>query len=349
MLRRPCGILGHALLLIVTCEVSWSFSVFGQTSSSGENRDLEQRRFRFAAIDDASLGLWDGEKPVVVYNHGARSKGGDPSTPPHRSYIHPLYGLDGEILTDDFPADHLHHRGIFWAWPHVTVDGHHYDLWMQSGIECRFHQWTVQKTDRDHALLGVENLWYVGARPVMREQLLLRVHRADLQGRAIDLTLTWTPIDRPITLGGAEEKSYGGLTIRYAPGTETQITVPSGLTKDDLYMTRLPWADFTRVWTGQDKPSGAAVFIHPANPDHPPTWLTRHYGALCVGWPGVQPKTLEAGKPVQCRYRIWVHRGRPDAKQLASAFAAYLAESGQPDDHRRPATLPKTRTAIPGH
>ena len=32
------------------------------------------------------------------------------------NYIHPLYGLDGQILTEDFPADHPHHRGIFWAW-----------------------------------------------------------------------------------------------------------------------------------------------------------------------------------------------------------------------------------------
>ena len=31
-------------------------------------------------------------------------------------YIHPLYGLDGEVLTEDFPADHPHHRGIFWGW-----------------------------------------------------------------------------------------------------------------------------------------------------------------------------------------------------------------------------------------
>jgi hypothetical protein len=30
-------------------------------------------------------------------------------------YIHSLYGLDGEVLTEDFTADHPHHRGIFWG------------------------------------------------------------------------------------------------------------------------------------------------------------------------------------------------------------------------------------------
>jgi hypothetical protein len=29
------------------------------------------------------------------------------------NYVHPLYGLKGEILTEDFPEDHLQHHGIF--------------------------------------------------------------------------------------------------------------------------------------------------------------------------------------------------------------------------------------------
>ena len=28
------------------------------------------------------------------------------------NYVHPLYGLDGEVLTEDFPEDHRHHRGV---------------------------------------------------------------------------------------------------------------------------------------------------------------------------------------------------------------------------------------------
>ena len=37
------------------------------------------------------------------------------------NYIHPLYALDGEVLTEDFPEDHPHHRGIFWAWHQLYV------------------------------------------------------------------------------------------------------------------------------------------------------------------------------------------------------------------------------------
>ncbi|MBT7595785.1 MAG: hypothetical protein HN559_12810, partial [Gemmatimonadetes bacterium] len=36
-------------------------------------------------------------------------------------YIHPLYGLDGEVLTEEFPSDHPHHCGIYWAWHQVWI------------------------------------------------------------------------------------------------------------------------------------------------------------------------------------------------------------------------------------
>jgi hypothetical protein len=48
---------------------------------------------------------------------------------PRSDYIHPLYGLNGEMLTNDWPdADHPHHRGIFWAW--LEVEG----AWSNSSV-----------------------------------------------------------------------------------------------------------------------------------------------------------------------------------------------------------------------
>ncbi len=34
-------------------------------------------------------------------------------------YIHLLYGIDGEVLTKEFPSDHPHHCSIFWSWHQV--------------------------------------------------------------------------------------------------------------------------------------------------------------------------------------------------------------------------------------
>jgi Methane oxygenase PmoA len=281
--------------------------------------------FRFEAVNEKSLGLWEGGRPVFVYNHGILSKQDVPADRNRGTYLHPIYGLDGEILTDDFPKDHYHHRGLFWAWPHVSIDGTNYDLWDIRGVYQRFERWLDRRSGPAAAILGVENSWYVGERKVVQERVWFTIYPASGDGQVIDLDFTWIPTDRPISLAGAEEKSYGGLTLRYAPRTQTVITTPLGNKPDDLAMTRLAWADLSAQFAGAPKPSGAAIFISPDHPDYPPTWLTRHYGALCVGWPGVTPATFQPGHRIQCRYRLWLHRGAPRQDELQRAYDAYRA------------------------
>ncbi len=287
--------------------------------------------FRFAEVTEKSLGLWESGRPVLVYNHGVIRADGVPEDRRRSTYVHPLYGLDGEVLTDDFPKDHYHHRGLFWAWPHVRVGGGtEVDLWMLKGIEQRFERWLERKADATGATLGIENGWYVDGRRVVRERVRLRVHPAAVESRAIDVELDWTPLEGALSLTGAEGKSYGGLTLRYGPGTNVTITVPQGVEPKDLAMTRLPWADLSLRLEGRPTVSGAAVFIAPDHPDYPPTWLTRHYGVLCVGWPGVEAKVFPAGRPFGGKYRVWVHRGQPTPAALAEAYAAYTKAVSTP-------------------
>jgi len=282
--------------------------------------------FRFAEVSERSLGLWDGTRPVLVYNHGVMSKPGVPADRARSTYVHPLYGLDGEVLTDDFPPDHFHHRGLFWAWPHVRIGEQEYDLWTLKGIRHQFERWLERRARATAAILRVENGWYVGGRKVVQERVRLRVHPATAEARAVDVEGEWTPLQQPLTLTGAAGKGYGGLTLRFAAGTNTAITIPAGLTREDLLMTNLPWADLTRLWDAEKQTSGAAIFVHPRHPDFPLPWMLRQYGVLCVGWPGVRSATIPPGQTVRCAYRVWIHRGPARADQLARAYGQYTRE-----------------------
>ena len=114
--------------------------------------------FYFKPISDASLSVCEGDKPVFAYNHGAIVKDDIPEKESRRSracYVHPVWGLSGEIITDDFPRDHYHHHGIFWAWPYVGYDGREYDLWMYRNIQPRFVRWIVQESGPLGAVLAV--------------------------------------------------------------------------------------------------------------------------------------------------------------------------------------------------
>ncbi|MEW6159993.1 MAG: DUF6807 family protein [Verrucomicrobiota bacterium] len=274
-----------------------------------------------------SLGLFEGETPVFVYNHGKVTRPGVPADRARSTYIHPIYGLDGEVLTDDFPRDHRHHRGLFWAWPHVQMGGKSYDLWMLHGMEQRFSRWLARETALGQAKLGVENGWHIGDRKVAREEVWIRVHAATPQERVLDLEIVIEPLAEPITLQGAAEKSYGGLTLRYAPGSAVSIKTPLGADEKDLAMTRLPWADFSSSLIGRTQRSGIAILVAPDHPDCPPEWLTRHYGVLCVGWPGVKPRTVGAGEAVRLRYRLVIHRGQLEISDLNRLSLEYAQET----------------------
>ena len=65
------------------------------------------------------------------------------------------------------------------------------------------------------------------------------------------------------------------------------------------------------------------IFVKPDHPDFPPEWMTRDYGMLAVGWPGVNSKTFEPGEPVTCHYRVWIHRGNPDADTLKRQYESF--------------------------
>lgn len=292
--------------------------------------------FRFQAVNDQSLGLWENDKPVLVYNHGLVARSGSSNSNARACYVHPVYGLDGEVLTDDFPKDHLYHRGMYWAWPHIKIGDQNYELWTARGeLRQVFQRWLAKETGTAGAKLRVENGWFVGDKQVVREEVQLDVHPADPGSRVIDVVLSWTPIEHPLTLSGAEGKSYGGFNFRFGPRTKTVITVPDqsklpdGITapgghiSDDLLVTKLPWADFAGNFQGAVGLSGAAIFVHPQHRDYPPTWMARHYGLMSVGWPGVEPQTFPANEPITCRYRVWIHRGTPSASEIQKVYETY--------------------------
>jgi len=313
--------------------------------------------FRFNEKKDVkTLSLVEGGKPIFSYVYDIVAHENVPEKNQNRTagcYVHPLCGLDGEILTDNAPADHFHHHGVFWTWPHVDVhqpDGKvaQYNLWAgTTELKQHFVRWLDRKTTGENATFAVENGWYLAGTPassaekIMKETVRITVYcpKIDdgLRNRAIDFEFVWTPTNKPITLRGAEGKSYGGLTIRLRPfvvpnkklaeASEINvITVPGGPAEKDLPDTPLAWADYTSRFGDNDNRSGAALFVPKTHPDYPPTWLTRYYGPLCIGWPGVKDRTFQPGEEIKLQYRLWIHDGPVDVRQIEKAYDEYCAE-----------------------
>src|SRR5215212_2522916 len=80
-----------------------------------------QSEFRFEDVTSGAVKVWQGKQPVLIYHSELVKRTGAPAVGNRSSYVHPIYALDGEVITDDFPQDHYHHHGMFWGWPHVVI------------------------------------------------------------------------------------------------------------------------------------------------------------------------------------------------------------------------------------
>ena len=283
---------------------------------------------QLAFVEDAEKGtltIRDGKTEVLTYRYGDQLKPGVDSRYTQSCYVHPLFSLDGQALTDDSPADHLHHHGLFWTWPVVRTRGLSTATWEPKLPRLRQHfvRWLKRETTKDSFLLSVENAWKLeGKETVAKENATLRVHPADKLGRAIDLELVIEAVGEPLELQGTpdQNKGYGGLCFRGAPMfTGAVMTTDEGPLKEDAVHTPFQWADLSA------RELGITVFVSPDHPGFPTKWMIRnsYAGVINVSWPGLTSVVLKPGEPIILRYRIYIHRGDAAAGEVKAAYAAY--------------------------
>jgi len=276
--------------------------------------------FAFKETSPTAIELTDNGQPVYVYNFGMTLAKGFPESMRRAAYLHPVYAPDGTVLTDDFNPNHAHHRGIFWAWPEITVDGKTDDIWTVKGFHERFVRWERRETTGDVAKLAFENGWYDGEKRFVKENVEVVAHHAQGNRRILDFTLRFEAVRSPVKIVGTpdQQKGFGGFAFRFATpdggGSKTIITTDQGVSAKDGVMSRHPWAQISGVYKG--KAAGARIEDDPGNPGYPKNgWLMRHeLCALNVSYPGLEPLMLEPGKPLQLKYRVILFAGEsPDS------------------------------------
>ncbi|MCD6598851.1 MAG: PmoA family protein [Bacteroidales bacterium] len=278
---------------------------------------------------DARLTIVENENPVLSYNYGMQLQEGVPERYRRSTYIHPIYDLKGNVLTDDFPEDHYHHRGLSWMWPKIFIDSMRYDLWHiygqkgeLKGIHQVFEKWIVKEVGPICAAIGAKNIWQLDdGKKIMEEWVYVKVYRAADNARAIDIKLSWKAI-APIGIEGQTKKGYGGLNFRFAPREETQIFSNLGK-EEDSDLKRLPWADQSAKFGYNNYFSGVSIFQQNNNSNYPAGWCLRHYGFLGVAWPGVERYNMKPGETLSLSFRIWIHQGNAEEGKVESAYEVF--------------------------
>ncbi len=256
--------------------------------------------------------LSDGRDSVLHYRD-------QPVQPEHEyaraHYVHPLFGLRGEVLTEDFPADHLHHHGVFWAWHQLYVGSQRMgDGWIQENLAWDVRDVAMQEGEQSSAIrahvLWTSPLDSEGpAEPVVEETTTIRAHPAVDRGegpfREIDFTIELRALVDSVRIGGSEdEKGYGGFSMRIRLPDDVRFVGRDGPVEPQVTAVDAgPWLDVSGTLGSSPAratpesaisnspagpsnsapsrlnspatPSGVAIFQHPSNPDFPQPWILR--------------------------------------------------------------------------
>jgi len=263
-----------------------------------------------AVVAADGVTITEDDKPVLFY----RTKPADPSTEPGRlNYVHPLYAPDGTILTEDRPADHLHQRGLFWAWHQVRLgDKVVADGWFMKGLTFVVKKTSFATDSKGAGKLTLEVDWIVSSGPeliyVATEKTVVRVQPLKKGARRLDFETVITPTVDGLSLGGSDDvKGYGGFSMRLiAPDRLVFASAGKGVVPQVGPVTASNSMGF--AWPSQPGLSQWAVGLSCKVNGKPITqWILRKELSMqnCV-WPGRAPVALVKGKPLKLETAVVV-------------------------------------------
>ena len=291
------------------------------------------------------LEFSQGGQPVLFYQLKEKSLTVDGRAKwPRSNYIHPLYDLDGRVMTEDFPADHKHHRGIFWAWHQLKHKGKPLaDPWICEGIRWKLHDDAIKVSQhQEHTTLDLRWTWQVNPdaesgepvwKGVVREQTTLVLHRGTRDRRRLDFVIRLRGMTDDISIGGSENvKGYGGFSTRIKLKPPMEFYGRDGRVEPQVGSVKAgPWLDMVRSASASEdavSKTHLAIICHPSAPEFPPKWILRSSRSMQnVAWPGRHAVKLPTDRDIVLRYRLLLHRKALRAEELDEEFEDYKKSS----------------------
>jgi hypothetical protein len=252
----------------------------------------------------------------------------------HGAYLHPVFTPAGHVVTADNPPDHLHQRGIFFAWTKTEFEGRHLDFWnmgkgeggqlsgeiryaalnrvrsgpVQGGITCR-HRFLDRTSEPEKDVLSER--WELTATRLPDAYLIDLVSTQTMTGQS--------PLKLP-------KYYYGGLGVRgsaaWDPVEKVAMLTSNGDDRKSGDNSKARWVQMGGLVEGQ--PAGITVLIHPTNFRFPqPLRLNPKNPQLCVAPSQEGDWEIEPGKPYVSRYRLMIADRAAKAEEIEREWNDY--------------------------
>lgn len=248
-------------------------------------------------------------------------------------YLHPIRTLSGRLVTDDFPPNHVHHHGVWWAWTHTEFDGRTPDFWnmgdgkgrvefvstgepwsgpLAAGVTAR-HRFVDLTSPQPVTVLN--ETWHI---TTLLDSPSPGMWMFDLVSEQECATT------RPLRL---PTYRYGGIGVRgnwaWNGKDATHFLTANGETdREKGHATRARWCDMAGDVDGQR--AGIAILSHPGNFRHPepmrihPTEPFFNFAPQQAGEMEIKPGTRHVS-----RYRFVIHDGPAERTALDRVWNDY--------------------------
>jgi hypothetical protein len=269
---------------------------------------------------EQGVELFENGKAVFFYQKEPKILGGEYVC---NNYIHPLFTPDGDTLTEESPADHPYHRGIFWSWHQHYINNQSLgDGWILEDISQEVVGMKAG-TDNNMASLDLSVLWkspnHENGKAYMEENTSIIVHPLKSGIRMIDFKISLQALVPGVSLGGSDdEKGYGGFCIRIKLPDDMVFTSTDGPVKPEtLQVIAGPWMDFSGTFRTGGEKYGLSILCHPGTPNYPAPWILRQKASMQnIVFPGREPVGISMDHPVNLKYRLILHEGDANAVDL---------------------------------
>ena len=283
--------------------------------------------------NDGTVTLFDRERPVFSYQKETKSIRGQY---PRASYVHPLYSLGGEVLTEDFPADHPHHRGIFWSWHQLYVGEKRVaDPWFCEGISWKVD--TVLTTVEKGTARLEATVYWVSTQSIdgdhkpdtiLQELVRITYKKPKANYYELDFEIALVPLLEGVRIGGSEdEKGYGGFSVRVKTPEDLQFFSKNGkLTPENTPVAAGGWVDLKGSFSPNTKEKvGVVIMSQPEALQNFQGWILRKKDSMQnPAFPGREPIVLE--KPLVFKNKVVVYRGSLSQSEIEKSYSAFVRE-----------------------
>ncbi len=313
--------------------------IMGGTTPAGTTRTYELVRGNPVFSDAVTLNLSARTldvsvkgAPLFSYNH-AHVIPPPPIKPVfiRSGYIHPMFSPSGMLITEDFPSDHHHHKGVWFPWTNTEFKGHKVDFWNLGGRQgtVQFAGFELLENGPVYGRFTVKHQHVDITQPeggtiVLAEIWDVRVWATGgrQEGYFVwDLTSTHTCVaDSPLLL---KKYRYGGLGYRGPKewkGNDYRVLTSEGHTKKDGHTKTSKWAAHSGVIKGRW--ATTVMMCHPSNERFPEPMRIWASGGAFFNYAPVQAGDWEfkPGETHVFRYRFFIHEGAIDARRSEAAW-----------------------------